>query len=80
MGSGVRLTPEDPEECDTPWVRGHPNLQNNEHFYWLFGTELHAFDRREYSRDRRVISPLIIKSPPPPTVYLRHWLYVTLSV
>jgi hypothetical protein len=64
MDSEVGLPPEDSEERGTPWVRGHPNLQNNKDCYWFFGTELHAFDSREYSRDPRVISPLIVKSPP----------------
>jgi hypothetical protein len=75
MGSGVGLPPEDPEERGTPWVRGHPNSQNNKDFYWFFGTELLAFDRREYSRDPRVISPLIITVlllPPP-----QRFIYAT---
>jgi len=79
-GSGVGLPPQDPEERGTPWVKGHPNLQTNKDCYLFFWTELHAFDRREYSRDPKVISPLIIKSPPPSKRLLRHWLYVTLSV
>ena len=74
MGSAEDLPPQDPEERGTPWVKGHQNLQTTTDCYLFFGTELDAFDRREYSRDPRVISL------PSPNVYLRHWLYITLSV